>query len=404
VANSSGRPGGARATDVTDPWEALRTSSGIPGLKLPAGVELSASGGLAVAGLDWLGARVYDPSTRGFLSTDPLAPVLGAGWAGNPYSYAGNDPLHALDPLGLRPATDADLDAYAKANQGALADAGGWWGENWEYVAAGAAIAIGVGLMFTGVGGPVGMVLIGAASGALVSGGASVIQQKRSTGDVDWGKVGVDAAIGGVTGAAAAGAGVFATSAQGARVASAASSGVSRAATAVGGAGQRAINATVSAATSQTGMKVGANAIVGGAGNMGTYAVTTDKFDWGEAGAAFAGGSVSSGLGSGLGGLSQGLGRGTAFWVNSGVGAGSSLLGGATERMLSQQGYTGSDMLWDGVVGAGLGNVPDMVRTPDGASSLGLEFGGAYAAQHLSWSADSLKVVAEGTGLLPRDN
>jgi RHS repeat-associated protein len=91
---------GARATDVTDPWEALRTSSGIPGLELPAGVELSASGGLAVAGLDWLGARVYDPSTRGFLSTDALAPVLGAGWAGNPYSYAGNDPLHALDPLG----------------------------------------------------------------------------------------------------------------------------------------------------------------------------------------------------------------------------------------------------------------------------------------------------------------
>ena len=65
-------------------------------------------------------------------------------------------------------------------------------------------------------------------------------------------------------------------------------------------------------------MKIGANAFVGGAGNMGTYAVTTDKFDWGEAGAAFAGGSVSSGLGSGLGGLSRGLGRGTAFWVNSG--------------------------------------------------------------------------------------
>ena len=71
---------------------------------------------------------------------------------------------------------------------------------------------------------------------------------------------------------------------------------------------------------------------------------------------------MSSGLGSGLGGLSRGLRRGTAFWVNSGVGAGSSLLGGATKRMLSQQGYTGSDMLWDGVVGAGLGNVPDMVR------------------------------------------
>jgi hypothetical protein len=151
----------------------------------------------------------------------------------------------------------------------------------------------GVALMATGVGGPVGMVVIGAASGALMSGGVSVIQQKATTGGVDWGKVGV-------MGAAAAGAGVLATSAMGARAAASVSSGASRAATAAGGAGQRAINATVSAATSQTGMKVGANAIVGGAGNMGTYAVTSDRLDWSEAGAAFAGGSVSSGPDSGL--------------------------------------------------------------------------------------------------------
>jgi len=85
-------------------------------------------------------------------------PADGGAWAGNPYSYAGNVPLHALDPLGLRPATDADLDAYAHAHahQGASAAAGEWWGDNWEYVAAGVVIAADVALMFTGVGGPLG--------------------------------------------------------------------------------------------------------------------------------------------------------------------------------------------------------------------------------------------------------
>jgi RHS repeat-associated protein len=40
--------------------------------------------------------------TRRFLSVDPMDLVVGSGWAGNPYSFAGNDPLHAIDPLGLR--------------------------------------------------------------------------------------------------------------------------------------------------------------------------------------------------------------------------------------------------------------------------------------------------------------
>ena len=61
--------------------------------ELPAGITLTGNGGLDVAGLEWLGARAYDPATRGFLSTDPLSPVLGAGWDGNPYAYAGNNPL-----------------------------------------------------------------------------------------------------------------------------------------------------------------------------------------------------------------------------------------------------------------------------------------------------------------------
>ena len=103
----------ARSADgaATDPW-ALGASTDLPGA-----LGIGAAGELTVGGLEWLGARVYDPASRGFLSVDPLDPVPGAGWAGNPYSYAGNDPLHALDPLGLRPVTDAELKAYAAAHQ-----------------------------------------------------------------------------------------------------------------------------------------------------------------------------------------------------------------------------------------------------------------------------------------------
>ncbi|TDW49267.1 RHS repeat-associated protein [Curtobacterium sp. PhB25] len=195
----------ARATDAADPWAAL---AAVTDVGLPAGVALTGSGGVSIAGLEWLGARVYDPAARGFLSVDPLAPILGAAWSGNPYSYAGNDPLQAVDPLGLRPATDKDLQAYRDANQGAIAAVGSWWDDNWEYVVAGVAIAGGIALMCTGVGGPAGIALM-AASGALLSGGVSVASQKAQTGKVDWGRVGVDTAVGGVLGAAGGGAMMF---------------------------------------------------------------------------------------------------------------------------------------------------------------------------------------------------
>ncbi|ALV45223.1 hypothetical protein MB46_06620 [Arthrobacter alpinus] len=74
---------GARATDVVDPWvsigvatttEPTPTTTGLGGIvgagvicggggSRPDGVGLSATGGLSIAGLDW----------------------LGAGWDGNPY-------------------------------------------------------------------------------------------------------------------------------------------------------------------------------------------------------------------------------------------------------------------------------------------------------------------------------
>lgn len=67
-------------------------------------------------------------------------------------------------------------------------------------------MAAGVALMCTGVGGPVGLVLIGAASGALISGGSSVAVQKAKTGSVNWGQTGRDALIGGAAGAVGGGA------------------------------------------------------------------------------------------------------------------------------------------------------------------------------------------------------
>ncbi|WP_146083245.1 DUF6531 domain-containing protein [Rathayibacter rathayi] len=194
-----------RATTAEDPWGTVGPDTGLPpGLDLPAGIGLTANGGLSIAGLEWLGHRTYDPGTRGFLTVDPLEAVTGAGWSGNPYSYAGNDPLHAVDPTGLRPVSDADLRAYRDGNNGAFAAAGDWWSNNGEYVAAGALVAIGVALMFTGVGTLAGMALAGAASGAFLAGGISVATQKATTGSVNWGQVGIDSAVGALGGGAEA--------------------------------------------------------------------------------------------------------------------------------------------------------------------------------------------------------
>ncbi|WP_157683578.1 polymorphic toxin-type HINT domain-containing protein [Microlunatus soli] len=196
-----------------DPWG---VATGAEPAGLPSGVQIGGQGNLLVDGMEWMQARVYDPGSRGFLSTDPLDPMVGAGWAGNPYSFAGNDPLNQSDPWGLKPVTDKELQAYRDSNNGSLRNAASaatnWVKDNWEYIAAGALIVGGVAVMCTGVGGPIGAAMIG---GALMSGGISAGTQKFQNGSVDWGKVGVDAAIGGVAGAAGGGAAVGAMRAAG---------------------------------------------------------------------------------------------------------------------------------------------------------------------------------------------
>ncbi|PPI55678.1 RHS repeat-associated core domain-containing protein [Rathayibacter toxicus] len=160
------------------------------GLSLPDGLALTTSGAVTIGGLEWMGHRAYDPTTRGFLSTDPLPPIPGTSWAANPYAFAGNDPVHALDPTGLSPITDTQLQAYRDGNHGVFAAAGDWLAHNWEYLA-GAAMVIGGGaLIATGVGGPIG--------GMLIAAGADVIIQKATTGSVNWTETAITAATGGL--------------------------------------------------------------------------------------------------------------------------------------------------------------------------------------------------------------
>ncbi|MCL2803690.1 MAG: hypothetical protein FWD29_07045 [Micrococcales bacterium] len=109
----------SQSDHVADPWVArpVTVDGELPtGVGLAAGGRLTFAGGPGVAGLELVGRRVVDPASRGFLSTDANDPVVGAGWAGNPYAYGGNNPVGWFGPAGLRPLTDADILRLAQAS------------------------------------------------------------------------------------------------------------------------------------------------------------------------------------------------------------------------------------------------------------------------------------------------
>ncbi|MDT0190759.1 RHS repeat-associated core domain-containing protein, partial [Rothia terrae] len=226
----------------------------IPGVP---GLGLTRAGSVQVAGLEILGVRAYDATTRGFMSPDPLVSPVGAGWAGNVYAFAGNDPVGQVDPWGLSPMTAAQLHHYQAETHAAHTNrrGGGVLGaiakhapgfelvsalggkvqgvmdtvknvahasfesakhiakdtvnnvKNWanEHANDIAKVAIAAGIVAGGVAliatGPVGLIVAGAISGATLSGGLSILTNKNQDGTVDWGKVGKDTLIGGISGA-----------------------------------------------------------------------------------------------------------------------------------------------------------------------------------------------------------
>lgn len=186
-------PGLPRALSADDSgvWESM----------LPAGFSFTGAGSVRVAGLDVMGARVFDGASKRFLSTDPLAQVPGTGFFADVYAFCGNNPVGLMDPWGLKPMSPDEFQKYSQEQYDKF-----WQGVRnvGEWAAGAIMVAAGLALTVAAVAtGPLGMVLLGAASGALMSGGMSVITQKMEGKNVDWGVVAQEAIIGGVSGAAA---------------------------------------------------------------------------------------------------------------------------------------------------------------------------------------------------------
>ena len=175
---------------------ALLTSVG-----LPEGVSFTGSGTLAVGGLALMGARVFDPSSKKFLSQDPLPPVVGAGWFADSYSFLGHDPVGMIDPWGTQPVSQNEFKKYTREQRM----------ENWKTAFTVVATVATVASIF--VTGPVGLIALGALAGA-AGGAASSMKMKADGSGIDWGAAGKGALKGGVTGALTAGAGKVFTGAR----------------------------------------------------------------------------------------------------------------------------------------------------------------------------------------------
>ena len=134
--------------------------------------------------LYYLQTRYYDPEVGRFISQDDVSYLDPNSINGlNLYAYCGNNPVMGYDPYGTW-------------------DWGKFWGALIMAVSA-VSLSVGIALCATGVGAPVGTVLIGAGIGGIFGSTGSAITQGIQNGwnNIDWGQVAIDGSAGLLTGA-----------------------------------------------------------------------------------------------------------------------------------------------------------------------------------------------------------
>ena len=200
-------PGAGSGAGLLDPygWASLGVAApavpSVQGVSAAGGapvlpdslVGVSAASGLVLGstGFEVLGARVVDSRVGRFTAPDPLSAPVGAGWGADRFSLVGGNPVLLVDPWGLSPVSFEEYEQYRQErikNKGAIMAA------RWLQVAA---VALVVASVFWG--GPlIAGLVYGAVAGALE--GAATGLEKTKNGQVDWGQVGLEMALGAAKG------------------------------------------------------------------------------------------------------------------------------------------------------------------------------------------------------------
>ncbi len=206
-------PGAGSGAGLLDPygWASLGVvAPAVPSAQGAGGVPVlpdslvgvSAASGVVLgsSGFEVLGARVVDSRVGRFTAPDPLSAPVGAGWGGDPFSLVGGNPVLLVDPWGLSPVSVEDFEKYRES----CADRGvnGWLNRHSETIQT---VLTVVGVVASVASffalGPVALIVAGVVAGASLAAASSISSNRDENGRVNWGRVGIDAAIGGAFGA-----------------------------------------------------------------------------------------------------------------------------------------------------------------------------------------------------------
>ena len=316
-----------KSPDDSGVWESM----------LPAGFSFTGAGSVRVAGLDVMGARVFDGASKRFLSTDPLAQVPGTGFFTDVYAFCGNNPVGLMDPWGLKPMSPDEFQKYSQEQYDKF-----WQGVRnvGEWALAGTMIVVGALLSVASFAGPIG-ILAGGLGGALLGAGSEMFMQKlEGRENLDWSAIGREALIGGVSGlaggTAATGMKAIGKVERGVKTVNAANKGKKAAEAASKGvaAEQKAqkLSPMRKALSSQYSQDVAKGTVSNGVSTAETYrynSMASGSFDpvaylgagTAGAGTGFMVSSFTGGLNRGITGLAPNMGRGSQALVKGTINA-----------------------------------------------------------------------------------